>query len=312
MSTTQPPAPNALTRQLRLFKILASVLGLCLILGIGYFFYERHLGQPVQILVNGKPIATVRNAATANALLEDVEQAKIGGAFADSEPVRLTKTVLQRAPDNAPLDTDAAVRARLLPLLKFHIHAYVILVRGHPSVALPSADAATETLELVKQHFAKMPPDNELLEPPQIVENTLIARRAVDVARARAAPDIAAPYFWTPPPSRQYTVRRGDTGAGIAYRSHMSLTDLLVANPGKNLNKLTPGDVVNVQKMPLLLTVRVKKKFTREEKIVAQAPDDDAGKRSITYVVTYTNGQETRRDVQDIAILEKPRVRTEL
>lgn len=306
------PDSAALAGQLRLFKIVAAILGLVLLAGGGFFLWERHQGQPVQVLVNGKPIAVVRNAASANKILEDIEQAKLGDAFADSNPVRLQKVQMQRAPGDARLDTDAAARARLFNLLQFHIHAYVILVNGLPSVALPSADAATETLQLVKDHFAQMTPDGELVGTPEIVEKTLIARRTVDASRARATSQDAASYFWTPPPSRQYTVKRGDTGAAIAARNHLSLSDFMVANPSRDLNKLTPGQRVNVQKMPLLLTVRVHKKFTREEKIVAHAADEDAGKRSITYLVTYTNGQETRKIVQDMAILEKPRASMEL
>ena len=69
---------------------------------------------------------------------------------------------------------------------------------------------------------------------------------------------------------------------------------------------------MNVQRMPLLLTVRVKKTFTQDQAVVANAPADEAGKQRVTYVVTYLNGQETRRDVTNSAMLTKPLTRMDL
>ena len=107
-------------------------------------------------------------------------------------------------------------------------------------------------------------------------------------------------------------VRRGDTGFRIAARNHISFADFLTANPGHDLNRLRPGDTVNVQRMPLLLTVRVRKRSPQDQAIVAHVPPSEAGRQRVTYVVTYLNGQETRRDVTNSAMLEKPLTRTEL
>ena len=136
--------------------------------------------------------------------------------------------------------------------------------------------------------------------------------KVIDLARARPSAEAAAPYFWTPPAAKTYTVQRGDTGFAIAARNHISFSDFLTANSGHDLNKLRPGDVVNVQRMPLLLTVRVKKTITQDQAIVANAPADEAGQQRVTYVVTYLNGQETRRDVTNSAMLKKPLTRTDL
>ena len=64
--------------------------------------------------------------------------------------------------------------------------------------------------------------------------------------------------------------------------------------------------------MPLLLTVRVKKSFTQDQAIVANAPASEDGKQRVTYIVTYLNGQETRRDVTNSAMLTKPLTRMDL
>ncbi|MBV9851352.1 MAG: LysM peptidoglycan-binding domain-containing protein [Armatimonadetes bacterium] len=318
MSTQTPPtaAPtppaDSLARQLRVLKALVGLLALALTGGVGYYLYQRHLGQPVTILVGGKRVATVLNAATADRVLAEAERAKVGAAFAAQTPLRLQKIQFLRAPAGVPADADAVARQKLMGALKLRVHASVIVVNGRSSIGLPDAARAQQTLEAVKDHFAQMPPQAQVVGEPQIVEKVAIVPKVIDTARARSTPEAAAPYFWTPPSVKTYMVQRGDTGFRIAARNHISFTDFLTANPGKDLNKLRPGDTVNVQKMPLLLTVRVKKTFTRDEPIVAHAPPGEAGLQRVTYVVTYLNGQETKRDVTNMDMLDKPRTQLSL
>lgn len=308
----QTPAPDVLARQLRLFQGLAALLAAALLVGGGVFLFLRHQGQPVTILVGDKPVATVRNIAAANELIATAEQAKVGAAFAGEEPVRMQKVRFVHAEANAPQDPDAVAKAKLVHSLTLHVHAYVILVKGHPSVALPTEDAATQTLKMVKDHWAQIPPPAPISGHPEFVESVDIQKRAVDTGLTRQTPEAAAPYFWTPPSSKRYVVRRGDLGSRIAYRNHLSLADLITANPNKNLNRLTPGDTLNVQKMPLLLTVRVRKILVTTEQVHPGVPAAQAGSQRVTYLVTYLNGQETRREAQSVDILEKPLTRTEL
>ena len=309
---TRTPAPNPLARQLRLFKILASLLAAALAVGGGVFLFLRHLGQPVSIFVGDKHIGTVRNIATANALIAAAEQAKIGSAFAGEEPVRMQKVHFVRAEASAPQDPDAVVKARLAQSLTLHVRAYVILVKHRPSVALPTPEAATETLKLVKDHWAQAPPQAPIVGLPEIAESEEITKRTVDTRLTRQTPEEAAPYFWTPPPIKSYTVQRGDLGSRIAYRNHISLAELITANPNKDINRLKPGGTLNVQKMPLLLTVRVHKTLITTEKVHPGAPASQAGSQRVTYLVTYLNGQETRREAQSVDILEKPLTRMDL
>ena len=313
-STGQPVGSqaDALARQLRAFKVLAACLAAALVVGGGAFLYVRHQGQPVTILLDGKPVATVRNAAAANALIAGAEKAKVGNAFSDETVVRLQKVALVHAAPDTPQDPDDAVQTKLTHLLKLRVPAFVVLVNNRPSLAFPTPDAATQTERLVQDHWAQMPPTAPVVGQPQITQAVAIEKRTVDTGLLRANPAAAAPYYWTPPPSRTYVVRSGDLGSRIASRFHLSLSDFIRANPNKNLNRLTPGDVVNVQKMPLLLTVRVQKTLTATEKVHPGAPASVAGSQRVTYLVTYLNGQEVSREAQSVVILQKPQTAMEL
>ncbi len=310
----QPAGPqaDALARQLRVFKVLAALLAAALLTGGGAFLYVRHLGQPVTIMLDGKPVATVRNAAAANALIAGAEKAKVGGAFSQEAIVRLQKLSLVHAAPDVPQDPDEAVQTKLVHLLKLRVPAFVLLVSNKPSLAFPTPDAATQTERLVQDHWAQMPPAAPVVGQPQITQTVAIEKRTVDTSLLRSDPAAAAPYYWTPPPSRTYVVRFGDRGSRIASRFHLSLTDFIRANSNKNLNRLKPGDVVNVQKMPLLLTVRVRKTLTETEKVHPGAPASVAGLQRVTYLVTYLNGAEVRREAQSVVILQKPQTAMEL
>ena len=307
-----PPAPEALVRQVRLYRTLALCLAGLLIVGGGAFFYLRRLSQPVTIFVDGKPVGTLRNAATANHLISVVEQAKLGSAFADTEPIRLQKVRLERAPAGAAQDPDAAVRARLTQALTLKVHASVILVNGVPSLGLPTPEDATRTLQMVKDHWANQPPAAPPQGSPTFVQRVSVEKRAISTEKTRPTAEAAAAYYWTPPPAKNYIVRPGDLGSRIAARSHLSLTELITANPNVNLNRLHPGDVLHVQKMPQVLTVRLRKIVVSEEKVQPHAPAAVAGRERVTYLVTYLNGQEIGREAKNVEIIERPQVHMNL
>ena len=87
-----------MSNQLRLYKMLAASLAAILLLGTAFYLYERHLGQPVAIEVNGKPVATVRNTAAANQILTAAMVAKVGTAYSGNDPVRLQTIRLRHDP----------------------------------------------------------------------------------------------------------------------------------------------------------------------------------------------------------------------
>ncbi len=311
-ASSSPTAPDPLARQNALLKKAIGALVLLLVLGAGAFVFVRHQGQPVSILLDGKAVATARNARAAEELLKAAEQARVGAAYPPDSIVRLQKVQLVRVPDGTPLDPTDSAQARLRNALKLHVRSYAIFVNGKAALGLPSDSAAADTLHRVKEHFAQMGPQTDVIHEPAFGQRVAVKEAALDAGQTRPDAASAASYFWTAPPSRTYVIRRHDSGMSIARRSHLSLSDLIAANSGMDINRLKPGTSINVQKMPLLLTVEVQKRLTREEKIIPNVPDADAGLRSVTYAVTYINGQETRKDVLSMSTITPPKIRTAL
>jgi LysM repeat protein len=280
--------------QLRFFQALAALLAVLLIGGAAYFFYRTRQVQPVAITVNGRQITTVENAAEARLLLRTVRNDAAGSAFmAAGEPLYKEIAQIQRVPDTSSLDTDDTARTKLSSALHVTVVADVILINHKPLVALPDKDAAQATLDAVRKHYADMPPNDPLVDKPSFQEKVEIERERVPTALAKPSADEAAPLLWTSPPAKTYTVQPHDTGWSISRKFHMEFADFLRANSGHDVNRLAPGDTVNVSKTYPPLTVVVRKQTEKEEPIIQGAAESAAGLRRVTMIKTYINGVET-------------------
>ena len=119
-----------------------------------------------------------------------------------------------------------------------------------------------------------------------------------------------------------YTVVKGDTYNGIAYRNDMSLSDLMALNPNANINRLMVGDVLNVKEVVPALSVQTTERVTYTEpiecpvetvedssmykgdsKIVTQGEEGEA---QVEADVVYVNGYERERTVLSSVTLREP------
>ena len=119
-----------------------------------------------------------------------------------------------------------------------------------------------------------------------------------------------------------YTVVKGDTYNGIAYRNDMSLSDLMELNPQASINRLMVGDVLNVKEIVPALSVQTTDHVTYTEAIpcpVEEVPDDsmykgdskvltqgEEGEAQVQADVIYINGYERERTVTDTTTLREP------
>ena len=299
-------------RQLKLFKFLALALVMVIVFGAAAAWYFLRVNQPVEIVVDGEPVTTVRNARDADDLLSRAEINKVGPPYTASDIVRLQQIRLIHPAGPISMDTDQDALQKLSSALKVHVRAYMIYVDNHPSIALATESDASDTIAAVKDHYVNLSGEGELIGDPRLLSKVKIERIAVTTDCLRASPADAAPYFWTPTAPKVYTVKSGDRGVSIARKNHISLTDLILANPQINLNRLRIGDSINVQKTPLLLKVAITKQVTDEEPILPHVPASAAGKRRVTYTVSYLNGQEVSRDATSMTTLVKPAVHVDI
>jgi len=305
--------PAKLERQLKIYKRIAVIAVVGCAAAFGWAAYSRRVSAPVQILLDGKPIVTVRNLTAANSVLLAAEQIKTHGANYPADSFKtLQKVQFRRVARDAAVDQDDTAARTLATKLKLHVRAFAILVDGHSTVGLPTEEMAKETLSVIKHHYESMPPEGATSGESEFVDKVAIERMGLDSQQLRGDPSTAAEYFWTPRQVKTYTVQPRDTGFSIAHKSHISFSDFLAANAGRDLNKLHPGDTVNVTKSTVLVHVLVHKQMQVTERMIANVPASEAGKQRTTYLVSYVNGHESKRRVLGMETLERPRTRTSL
>ena len=284
------PAPVP-TGQLRFFQALSLLLLLALITGGGYFWYrQRHL-QPVAILVDGRPEATVANYGIALKVVQQAEIGSLGAAYAAQGDPRAAQTISYRlVADTAAIDPESDAAAKLAGLLRVTIKAAVIMVNGRRAVALPDEATAQAALDAIQKHYIDLPPRDTVYGKPTFQENVAIKTERLPASLCKASADQAAALMLAPPQGKDYTVQPGDTGWRIARKSHITLSAFLEANAGRDLDHLKPGDIVNVAPTLPPLSVIVQKQVTRTEQIIPGAPAGTGGERAITDIYTYING----------------------
>ena len=308
-----PNDQDKLERQVKTYKRVALVAVLACIGAFGWVAYSRRISSPIQILLDGKPVVTVRSQQSATAVLLAAEREKTGSyPYPEDAYKTLQKVQFRHVARETAVDQDDTAAHTLAAKLKIHVRAYAILVNGHSSIGLPTAEAAAQTLSIVKHHFEAMPPEGPVSGDTEFVDRVVVERLGLDSAQLRTDPNDAAAYFWTPRQVKTYTVQPHDTGFSIARKSHIAFSDFLSANAGRDLNRLHPGDTVNVSKTTLLIHVLVHKQVQTTESVISNVPESEAGRQRVTYDVTYINGHETKRRVLGMETLEKPLTRTSL
>ena len=119
-----------------------------------------------------------------------------------------------------------------------------------------------------------------------------------------------------------YTVVKGDTYNGIAYRNDMSLSDLMALNPDASINRLMVGDVLNVKEIIPTLSVQTTEQVTYTEPIACpvETVEDSSmykgdskiltkgteGEARVEADVIYINGYERERNVTNTTTLREP------
>lgn len=119
-----------------------------------------------------------------------------------------------------------------------------------------------------------------------------------------------------------YTIVKGDTFGGVAYRNDMSVSELKALNPDVNINKLSIGQVINVRELIPRLSVRTTEHVTYHEAIECPVVTQDdpsiyvgsskilvkgtEGEALVTADVVRVNGVEKERTVLEYETLSEP------
>ncbi len=310
-----------LKRQLLIERVATSIAALALVV---YWIVSNFACAKTLIVVNGKPVVCVKNAAEAQNVLAEIKSSA-GGA---SSEVQFKEDVeMARAPRTSnPVDRHMALRTlrgEISPVIK----RWAVIADGQPVVAVDSNDTAGAVLDMAKLRFGKLA--KNLAEEPQFKQKVTVAIAPVDPEMCKPTPEAAVDFLFKPANETTtdavYTVRKGDVASSIAYRHSLKLPELWTMNPGRNLNKLGIGDKIRVKKHtagPEKLTVVVRDQVERDETMPApvqqvstatlftgkmtQISPGRPGRRHVKAVSIYENGRKVGYEIIDEQILKEP------
>lgn len=305
-TTSEDPNYRGIKTQVKVLKIAVVILLVSVAGMVGWFVYQRHLGSPVTIYVNETRVATVRNFSAGNSIVEQAERTMVPPDYPFKSIIRIQRVKFTPASAGSAVDPDTYAIQSLKNLLKLRVRAWVIQVSGRNIVGLPTNDAAAKVITLVGAHYAALV-HSQMIGAPKFKQRTVIVFKSVDASDAYSTPEQASPLFWQESAKKNVVVKRGDTGSRIARRNHITLAQFIAANSGINVNRLSPGDLVNVQKSTSPVDVEIQTESTRIERILQRGPESDAGKRQVKYIVTSVNGVEIGRRIESSKILSPVR-----
>lgn len=299
------------------FKIKPFHLIICasIILVTGVFFAFVKNNKSV-IMVDGKSVVCVSSAGEAKNVIETIKSK----SAQDTSQVNFQQNIrVASAPRTAHTVSRHMAVSRLERYVSPVIAKLAIIADGKPVVAVADKKTAGKVLELAKLRYGSKA--KNLMEEPQIKESISIDTAAVSPELYKKTPEQALNYIFSPAAKAQktqgiYVVKKGDVATSIAKRHHLKTRDLWNLNPNINLNRLSIGDKIKInkiQKNKPRLTVIVRDLIQRTEHFKAAPQKVSSASLYVGKSVLLDPGSTGLRDVKISVIYENgSKVGTEL
>lgn len=234
------------------------------------------------------------------------------------------------SPENArpeiPSLDGARLERALADLVRFDVavEGYVIEIDGRPAAALADRASAEATIAEISRYYRAMAEnalqgtvtsvqikeDVTIRQQPTAIENILSKEEALTLLRRGTLEE------------RPYQVKPGDSFWSIARSIGMRVEDLMAANPGKDPERLQPGETLSTVVPKPYLTVRTVEEasVTQEIPFATEVRKLDSlwpwerkvlrpgspGKKVLTYEIVRENGREIARKTLSEVVLSEP------
>lgn len=139
-----------------------------------------------------------------------------------------------------------------------------INVDGKKLVAVKSEKTANQILADIKDHYLA---SGSKVISTTLKENVKVTKAAVQITNFMNLQEVEALILTGEKAPKIYTVEDGDTIGDIAAANGMSATELQIANPGFDPDKLKIGQQLNLFAVKPYITVETKELITATEKI---------------------------------------------
>ena len=293
------------------------VFGL-LLYSMAFVFFDR----PYIMMLNGEPIAYVRETAVGQKLLEQASLELSAPYPAESNFRQYAKISYTRndVKNKTQVTDEQLILNTLKSKITWLVDGWTIAVGNENTVYLASKAQALEVLERVKKTY--LPEDGEdTVLNMEFVEPVELVMKEIPVADIGSPEQAFKTLTEGREPVREYTVQSGDTYWSIARKNNMTVDELKSIN-GATDDRLGIGAVLKLSIPKPLLSVRTTVSALRIEDIpfqtIYQSNDDvDQGQtkiltdgligaREVSYEIAQINGVAVERKVLSETIIAEP------
>jgi len=313
---------NKDNRYIKKTIVISSII--IILFTMSYFIYQS--GFSYQVTMNGEEIGVVKNTSIVEEALIEVEEEVFRRhgerAHFDSnieyERVRVKK--------NLYLEQDQ-VFDLILEKAEVLKPAAIIVIDGEEKLIVPSEEIAEELLIEIKKPYVKKTDDKgnvDLLEVSFSQKVEIISKNVSPekiLTKEEAEEKISEGIEGV----RTYKVVKGDNDWNISRSFNINLRSLHEANPGKDMERLRPGEIINLHMEKPFIDVKTIEKHIFNESInykVEEKKDSSLyvgqkkvikegkkGKKEIVAKITFVNGVEEDREILQEKVLEEPQTR---
>ncbi|HHT50666.1 MAG TPA: peptidoglycan DD-metalloendopeptidase family protein [Eubacteriaceae bacterium] len=296
--------------------ISSTIIIVMAILAIG--IYQG--GNGYKLSFNGQELGLIKNekvfAKVLDQVCKEVASSK-GERISFDKEYSLEKVKIGK---EKPLDEDH-LKVAIYNNIDYKIKAAIIKVNGEEVVVLQNRDQAEKVLEELKAPYTDSK-DNVVIKRIGFSDKVEIIEGEVKLDRLVSQEEALLYLQQGTDQLEQYEVVSGDNCWDISRSFGVNLRDMEAANPGKDLNRLYPGDVINLTMAKPFINVETIEEKIYTEKIPYKTTYKDdksiykgkqkvitAGKygtREVKAEVAYINGSEVSRTILEEKILKEP------
>lgn len=222
---------------------------------------------------------------------------------------------------NREIDDSEEVLRQLTYMQDMKIKAVALYINGNREAILSSEKDAKKILETVQTSFLSNSPNTEY-EQIGFAEAVEIKEIDTKLGRIMNAEDTFSKIMTGAIAKKTHVVVSGDTFSGIAKRYNISSSDLRMANPGINPERLSIGQEIILTQMVPLLTVQTVEVATYIEPIPFETVQNETstmykgeqsirvkgenGERSVVARIVKNNGVEISKTELSSSIVKNP------
>lgn len=291
---------------------------------VSFFVYQS--GFSYQVILNGEKVGAVKEITIVENALKEVEE-EVLEQYGDKahfeneikyEKVRVKKDQLL---EKKQIVDFISKKAEILK------PAAIIVMDGENKLIVESTKDAQQVLDEIKRPYIEKveEKDNQELLEVSFGQKVNIISKDVSPDEILTKEQAMEKVSQSSEAVQTYQVAKGDSAWNISRAFNMGIRTLEEANPGKDIEKLMPGEKINlfveqpfidvktIEKHIIVEDIKCKveeKKdstlYVGQKKVIEEGKK---GKKEVTMEITYLNGAEDKRDIIEEKILEEPQTR---